>query len=217
MRLSILGPEKFRATLTDHLVNESHTVLAVGVLPTNVDQVSDAHFAGQVDAHVVVCDGPDNWNLVAELAPAVPTVAVIDTFELDFYIRALALGAGVVHADTPPATIANVIEAAINGEALVPIPVATVMARHEPPGNRQMTGQSLTTIEAIIAAALLDGQSNRQIANRTNYSDRTVRRRLQGIYLKLGVSTRAGAIEQLRARADSDSATSINSGTAQIA
>lgn len=204
MTLSILGPESFRESMTDHLGDQPETTLIDGGPTVDIDHVADDHFGGRVDAHVVYCGSPHNWIVLAELASSVPTVAVIDTFELDSYVRALALGAGVVYAETPPATMTSVIAATINGEALVPLPIATVMARHEPPANAQMIRQPLTVTEEVIATALMEGQSNAQISASTNYSDRTVRRRLQGIYLKLGVSSRAAAIEELRARADAE-------------
>lgn len=204
MSLSISAPEPFRQNLISHLVEQSHTVLADPGASADPDHALDKHADGMVDAHVVFCDGPDNWRFVAELAPSVPTVAVIDVFELDHYVRALALGAGVVHSGAPPETITSVIAATINGEALVPLPITTVMARHEPPTNKQMTLQPLTPIEEFIAKALLDGNTNSQIADATSYSDRTVRRRLQGIYLKLGVSSRSAAVAKLRDRSGAD-------------
>lgn len=54
--------------------------------------------------------------------------------------------------------------------------------------------------EAEIADGLRAIRSIMQIADELNYSDRTIRRKLQGIYIELGVPDRRAAVEALRQR-----------------
>lgn len=62
---------------------------------------------------------------------------------------------------------------------------------------------SLTTREREVLDLLSQGLSNKQIANRLVLSPRTVEHHIAGLYAKLGVHTRAGAIGlALRHRSD---------------
>lgn len=50
----------------------------------------------------------------------------------------------------------------------------------------------LTSSDRDIAALVVDGFSNRQIAARLRIAEQTVRNRLSRLYAKLGVATRVG-------------------------
>ena len=65
-----------------------------------------------------------------------------------------------------------------------------------PRGPRQQTRANpagLTAREIQVLQCLVRGQSNREIAKTLVISDHTVRRHLQNIFNKIGVSSRAGA------------------------
>ena len=71
--------------------------------------------------------------------------------------------------------------------------------RNLPPSRHDIVGTSLEGLEVQIADAVDRRQVCRRDRSRTHYSDRTIRRKLQGIYLKLGVQDRPAAVERLRA------------------
>ena len=66
--------------------------------------------------------------------------------------------------------------------------------------SAEALAEPLSTREAQIGAALLDGLSNKQIAQRMHLSDQTVRWHLWKLFQKLGVSNRLGAAQVLASR-----------------
>ncbi len=155
---------------------------------------------GDADVLVICCATAGHWDQAADSALWTPTVVVIPDLELEAFVRALALGAGAVHLDTPTEVMVDVVVAAIAGEALLPLAITQALASHRPPSTQQMTEMALEGVELHIVEGLLAGLKIGQIATELSYSDRTIRRKLQGIYLKLGVQGRAEAIELLRSR-----------------
>jgi DNA-binding NarL/FixJ family response regulator len=153
-------------------------------------------------ALVIYCDSDDRWAHAADAALWTATVAVVPDLEIDRFVRALAMGAGVVHLDTPTDVMVDVVRAAISGEALLPLAITRTLASHDPPGREQILETSLEGIELQVAERLLAGETINQIADGLNYSDRTIRRKLQGIYLKLGVPNRTAAMEELKVRSE---------------
>ncbi len=153
-----------------------------------------------VDVLVICCTDQQHWDQAADSALWTPTVVVITELDLDLIVRALALGAGVVHMDTPTDIMVDVIQAAVAGEALLPLAVTQSLASHVPPARQDLIDTALEGVELRIAEALLADRSIAQIADDLSYSDRTIRRKLQGIYLKLGAVDRRSAIEVLRSR-----------------
>lgn len=116
------------------------------------------------------------------------------------YREALSAGGFPVAWDVPPAGIIGVLQAAINGQVLVPQGVATGLAWQPPPaevtnGARPSTPgiQPLDEMETQILARIARGDTDRRIAIALKISERTVRRRLQSICSKLGVETRVQA------------------------
>ncbi len=159
---------------------------------------------GDAGALVICCTNEELWEQAANAALWTPTVVVITDLDIDAFVRALALGAGVVHLDTPTGVMVDVVVAAISGEALLPLAVSRALAAHVPPTAQHITSVELDDLEVRIAEALAAGQTVGQIASLLSYSDRTIRRKLQGIYLKLGVSDRTAAMKELKSRLPSD-------------
>ncbi len=61
------------------------------------------------------------------------------------------------------------------------------------PGPSPREGHGLTAREREVLRLVASGKSNREIASELVISDHTVRRHLQNIFAKLGVSSRAAA------------------------
>jgi len=143
---------------------------------------------------VVFCDEEQRWEELQRSAGdvGVVTIAVLPVLDLDGYVRALSLGAdGVVYADTSSAITADVIVAASQGEVLLPSQAAQAMAKL---AHRQRPSTELDAVDLELLRALSEGTTVVQIADRLFYSERTVRRYLQNVYLRLGVRNRAEAI-----------------------
>lgn len=146
------------------------------------------------DIKLVCCDSEDRWVELREALDADTglVIAVLPGFVLDHHVRALAEGAhGVVSLDTSSSITADVIEAALHGEVLLPHQAAHAIAllvrRKAPPTN-------LNQAELDLLKAVAAGQTIVDLAKARYFSERTVRRRLQGVYLKLGVNNRAEAM-----------------------
>ena len=119
---------------------------------------------------------------------------MINDLDVQAYAQALSLGAaGVVHFDMPSVDIASVIAAASRGEVVIPAFAAHAMAA-------QSTGRpiavDMTPGEIEILSALASGQRILDAARTLSMSERTLRRRAQSIYLKLGARNRAEAIRR---------------------
>ena len=147
-----------------------------------------------LDIVMIRCDGDDRWDELCCRAEQTGTlaVAVLPTLVLDDYVKALALGAaGVVYEDTTSAITAEVVEAAIQGEVLLPTQAAHGMAML---ARRSKPTAELEPEEVDLLQAVASGRTIVDLARDTYYSERTVRRHLQSLYLKLGVRNRAEAI-----------------------
>lgn len=150
---------------------------------------------------VVSYVGDDSgWDVVAAFVELQPVIAVLPDPMIELYVRALASGAGAVQIDTPTEAMIDVILAAIRGESLLPLSVTQALSQHMPPTSADIVGEPLTPLEERVAQALVAGTTIAAIAKELNYSDRTLRRKLQGLYLKLGVVDRYGAITALKSR-----------------
>ncbi len=143
---------------------------------------------------VILCDSPERWDQLASFASDAGTVvvAVLPHLDIEGYTRSLSLGAnGVVYVDTSSTITADVIVAASQGEVLLPSQAAQAIARL---AHRERPSTELDAVDLVLLRALSDGTTVAEIANRLHYSERTVRRYLQNLYLRLGVRNRAEAI-----------------------
>lgn len=177
------GPAPYREAIADRLAERGY-------------ESSDRDALDGEERHVCVvyCDCDENWELLAELAadPACVTVAIVPSLLLDLYIRALVAGAaGVVYVDTPSGITADAIQAAVGGEVILPRQAAqsiAALARREHPSS------ALDEAEQQLLRAVATGRTIVELADNMHYSERTVRRHLHSLYLKLGVRNRAEAI-----------------------
>lgn len=140
---------------------------------------------------VAFCSVEEEWSRLEGLGGYLGRTAVIDRLDTALYERALADGIGVVHIDTKSEAIVATAMAAGRGETLIPMEVARRLvhgfAADYLPGD-------LDGLERDLLRSLANGETLVSVSQRYHYSDRTLRRRLQSAYLKLGVHDRAGAI-----------------------
>lgn len=156
----------------------------------------DRHGDDDVKAKVVLvyCSTETQWELVDELVRAGDTVvAMIVDLGVEVYARALQLrAAGVVHFDTSSAMVVSVIQSAIQGEVVLPAYAAWSLTTRASPNATLPT--EITPIERQLLSALIRGDRIAEIADMLCYSDRTIRRRLQNLYLKIGAKNRHDAV-----------------------
>lgn len=138
---------------------------------------------------------PGDWLVIEKLSGLPQALVVVLTPDLstEQFAHALALGCdGVVYADTTVEIIVSVIKAAWRGEVVLPVQAAQLMAK----AMRQETYDvpPLTSDEKQLLGELAVGCTVVELARQVGWSDRTLRRRLQTVYIKLGVANRAQAI-----------------------
>ncbi len=90
------------------------------------------------------------------------------------------------------------IRAVMRGERLLSSPLVTsVLSNYQKMAQEQAHREAgLTSDELHVLAAIADGASNKDLAERFFWSEATVKRRVQDILEKLGASSRAQAIAE---------------------
>ena len=144
---------------------------------------------------IVYLDTDSDWAKADELCRGrrVTVVGITPDLSLERVVKALALGCdGVVHADTSEEIIANVVDSAVHGEVVLPSAAATILARAYL--NQVSVSHELEPDELLILQRLAEGSHLAGIAGEVGWSERTLRRRMQSIFLTLGVSNRSQAV-----------------------
>lgn len=189
------GPEPLHEALRDSLALDG---LSIRRFP---ESFTGEFPDGVPTAIITVVDSDECWEQLGELAACAPTVAILPVLRLSDYVRALAAGAYTMLYDTPTAVMVDVIRAAINAEVVLPQPVALAMASRLV-GRSDLDGERepLNPMEEILAGYLTQGWKPARIASELSYSERTIRRKIQGLYLKLGVGDKDTAVALLRSQ-----------------
>jgi DNA-binding NarL/FixJ family response regulator len=125
----------------------------------------------------------------------VRTILLANAIDMPEVTLALQLGAqGVLAKDSAPELLFNCIAAVMAGHYWVGTERASrgvaASVRRLDHARRRDLGFGLTRREFDIIRAVLDGDTNREIAARLKISENTVKRHLMHIFNKMGVSTR---------------------------
>lgn len=138
---------------------------------------------------VLSISSTDDWNLLKRLQAQTPdtsVVSLLDRPSVDSYRRALRSGArSVIARSAPVEDIVSVLRCTSNGNGLVPSAALSV--------NAVYSG-ALTDEETHWLSELARGVSIEDLARTTSYSRRTMFRRLNVMYRKLGVNRRQHAL-----------------------
>jgi DNA-binding CsgD family transcriptional regulator len=192
--LIVGGPVPYREALSARLAARGRLVTSE---PPFDERPTTLHQVVPPGATVAVfhCSTETDWERLAssEDVGYLGRVAVIVQLEAELYRRALEMGVGVVHHDTSTEIMAQVIESAGHGEALIPMQVARRLMV-EPNAGGSVDVIALDRLEIELLRGVFDGETVVSLGERFHFSERTVRRRLQSAYLKLGVDDRTGAI-----------------------
>ena len=158
------------------------------------------------DPDIVLCDvrmqGSSGLDLCLELREKDPKrkVVMLSVYDDEQYLfQALRVGAsGYLLKSISSDELVRQLEFVQGGETAIDpgmaaraVDTAARLQRHEFwPGARQ----GLTQRESEILSFVVNGLSNRAIANKLVIGDETVKSHLRSIYRKLGVSDRTGAV-----------------------
>jgi DNA-binding NarL/FixJ family response regulator len=144
---------------------------------------------------LVMVDSEERWGRLGEAAAddGTVSVAVLPGIDSAGYVRALSLGAsGIAHSFLTSGLTVSVMFAALDGEVRMPRQAAFEMAVAAQ--GRTPAPTNLDSGELEMLSMLAGGMTVVELARQRFYNERTVRRHLQNIYLKLGVASRAEAI-----------------------
>jgi DNA-binding NarL/FixJ family response regulator len=159
-----------------------------------------------MDVEMPVMNGIESTRLIKERVPDTHVLILTTFAEDDYIVEGLMYGAGGyllkdLHADT---LIAN-IRSAASGQLMLPAPVAAKLAARlhgcgapARRGKPSLPLEELTEREKEIAALMLRGYNNREIANRLFMSEGTVRNYISVLYSKIGTNDRSKAIVLFR-------------------
>lgn len=164
---------------------------------------------------------PDSHGLMglATLRAEFPAVAVamISAHEDAATIRrALALGAATyVPKRSDPATLADALQRVFDGnDELPPALAATLRGSGEDRNDRELAAHlaRLSPQQFRVLGLIADGLLNKQIADRLNIQERTVKAHVTAIFERLGVRNRTQAGVLLRSLELTDPANRVNDG-----
>ncbi len=127
-------------------------------------------------------------------------IIILTTYDDDGYLRE-ALEAGVdgyLLKSASHESLPDSIRAVMRGEKLLSPPlVSAVISDYQKMAQEQARrAAGLTAEELRVLAAIAEGASNKEVAEKFFWSESTVKRRVQEIIEKLGASSRAQAIAE---------------------
>jgi DNA-binding NarL/FixJ family response regulator len=137
----------------------------------------------------------DTLRGIASEAVSVRTILLANAIDTRQVTTALQSGAaGVLAKDSAPDLLFKSIEAVMAGECWIGTESSsrnvTASVRRLDHARRHALGFGLTRRELDIIRAVLDGDTNREIAARLSISENTVKRHLMHTFNKMGVSSR---------------------------
>jgi DNA-binding NarL/FixJ family response regulator len=150
-----------------------------------------------MDLRMPGTDGATATAHITALSPA-PRVLVLTTYDSDAdIVRAMAAGAiGYLLKDTPRRELLDAIRAAAQGRAVLTPSVATKLVRQQ----HAPRPEPLSAREQQVLMLVAHGATNKDIANRLNVAEATVKTYLARIFAKLDVDDRTAAVTTALAR-----------------
>jgi len=188
----------------------AHDIVVVG---TAVDATSAAALLSERPTDVVVSGETSPPGPIQSLAQPQPGAAgpallvLVRQWSAEGAIALLRAGAdGVLAKDSDPSVLPRVVRAAAAGEVVVPRSlvrtlVAELRSSAGPPRHGLHVGPSrrdLTERQWEVLDLLADGVTTEEIGERLGLRVETVRSHIKHLLLRLGVHTRAEAIERAR-------------------
>ncbi len=148
----------------------------------------------EVGTAVVSLHGSSQWATLRVLSrppSTVRIVALVDRPEAVELREALRAGAtSVVSCQSTCRDIADVVRSTLRGQAVVPIGAARELSGH----SGAASSAPWSSEERALLQSLARGDSTEAMARSFGYSRRTMARRLQGLYQKLGAQRQGPAL-----------------------
>lgn|SRR5512143_2943974 len=200
------------------LIVDDHPVVRRGVRSLltgylDIDVVGEAENAAEVlpllashPTDVILLDiqmkgltGIEVARRVRQAQPAVKII-ILTTYDDEGYLQeALEIGVhGFLLKSMSHENLPDSIRAVMRGERLLSPPlVSTVVGKYEQLAREQARREAgLTPEELQILAAIAEGASNHDIAERFFWSEATIKRKLQDVLDKMGAATRSQAVAE---------------------
>jgi DNA-binding NarL/FixJ family response regulator len=192
------------------LIVDDHAVIRDGITAMlephdDLDVVGEAadgdtalRLTAELRPDVVLMDlrmpGTDGATVTARITASYPgcRVLVLTTYDSDAdIIRATAAGAiGYLLKDTPRRELLTAIRAAAAGRSVLTPSVATKLVRQQ----RTDRPEPLSARERQVLALVARGATNRDVAERLNVTEATIKTYLTRIFTKLNVNDRTAAV-----------------------
>ena len=172
------------------LLVDDHAVVRMG-LKYALSLFKDIELAGELALLDIRMPGKDGLSALGEMLAADPSAKVVmlttSSMEEDVYAALNAGAKGYVLKDRNPENIVKAVRTVAEGGTFIPDDIKAIYkARSEEP--------ELTPTEREAVGLLVQGLSNKAIAEKVGISEDGVKVRLKHAYEKLGVNDRAGAI-----------------------
>lgn len=142
--------------------------------------------------------GLDLVSQLRRIASNARIVIVTGHSEREFLMEAMRLGVhGYLEKDLPPLTLLNAIQQVREGERVLANPKDMTLVLTELSDivqERERARSNLTDVEIEMLRLAAAGHNNKDIGQRMYWSEITVKRKMQAVYHKLGVGSRAQAV-----------------------
>ena len=137
-------------------------------------------------------DGPSATRTILNMNPEIKIIALTSFLEEDLVTRAINAGSiGYLLKSVSAPKLVETIQAAHQGQATIDSSAAKILLRasQAPPA----LGYDLTEREREVLVLMVDGKTNKEIAEHLNLSPGTIRAYVSTILSKLGASNRTEA------------------------
>jgi two-component system, NarL family, response regulator LiaR len=192
-----------RTALRGALRDDSIEIVAEAALAAETIELAEALQPDVVVMDVGLNRGPGNAviRFLNAKVPACRVLVLANTIDTELAVRTLRAGAdGYLSKDLDMAVLPRIIEALVAGEAVIPRKLMSEVIEHlrgTPDldvGTRPVRS-NLTPREWEVLDLLCTGQSTAAIADTLVVTGETVRSHIKNILRKLGVTSRAEAVE----------------------
>jgi len=135
----------------------------------------------------------DDWALLGQVCDAAAShlvIALLDDASPVIGARAVRIGAhSVVPREATAVMLSRTVDATLEGQAVMPAPVAAVLASDLLDSTHRVTADQLSWLRHLAGGATVA-----EVAEQAGYSERAMFRLLQKLYRNMGVDSRLEAI-----------------------
>ena len=148
-----------------------------------------------LDYHLPDMNGLDALPIFGERHPELPVVLLSGSANTHIMRQVLQAGAaGFVTKSSVSDELLRAVRSALNGDIHLPSALTASTAVAEPVDEKVTEGPALTQRQELVLRCLLDGQSNREIADHLRVSEETVKSHVAAILRQFDVQNRTQAV-----------------------